>query len=105
VPKCVVNMNFTNFNSIYFQIISITIISNVKKEWCTFDMQKRMLENKNKNSAWVYFECFKHVKGLLKHWQIESNIHYWNFAMNGAYSEKKFDNPNYCAPLVIFQKF
>ncbi len=24
--------------------------------------------------------------------------------MNGAYSKNKFDNPNYCALLMIFQK-
>jgi hypothetical protein len=42
---------------------------------------------------------------LLKHHQFASNFEQWNFASNGAYVKKWFDNPNYCVTLVIFQNY
>jgi len=33
------------------------------------------------------------------------NIGHVNFAINGKYSKNIYDNPNYCASLVIFQKY
>jgi hypothetical protein len=33
------------------------------------------------------------------------NFEYANFAINGKYSKKHYDNPNYCASLVIFQTY
>jgi hypothetical protein len=34
-----------------------------------------------------------------------SNFEHSNFASNGSYCKRKFDNSNYCALLVIFQSF
>jgi hypothetical protein len=34
-----------------------------------------------------------------------SNFEHVNFAINGKYSKKNYDNPNYYASLVIFQTY
>jgi hypothetical protein len=61
--------------------------------------------SKKKDCPQASFECFKHVKGLFKHHQFFSIFDHCNFAINGTYSKMKFDNPNCCASLMIFQKF
>ncbi len=55
-----------------------------------------------KNCPQANLECFKHVKEFLKHHQFVSNFDHKNFPNNGAYSTQKIDNPNYCAPFMIF---
>jgi hypothetical protein len=34
-----------------------------------------------------------------------SNFEHVNFVINGKYFPKNYDNPNYCASLVIFQTY
>lgn len=51
------------------------------------------------------FENFKHAKRFLKHHQFASNFCGWNFASNTTYPKHKIDNPNYCVPMVIFQRY
>jgi hypothetical protein len=36
-------------------------------EWCMFDKGKGLLKKKKRTYPHCYFECFKHIKGLLKH--------------------------------------
>jgi hypothetical protein len=40
-----------------------------------------------------------------KHFGFVSNFEHVNFAINGKYPKKHYENPNYCASLVIFQTY
>jgi hypothetical protein len=69
-------------------------------EWCTFGKKKG---------------CFKktksiHSQGLSalnmpKYFSFVSSFEHVNFAINGKYSKKLYDNPNYYASLVVLQTY
>jgi len=63
-------------------------------------IEKKMFK-KNKDCPLLKFECFEHAKTLL----FVSRFENVNFAINGKYSQKNYDNPNYYASLVIFQTY
>jgi len=48
--------------------------------------------------VWVLWTCKKHF------WFVSSFGHV-NFVINGKYSQKNYDNPNYYVSLVIFQTY
>ncbi len=74
--------------------------TNFQKEWCTFGRKKMMFE-KNKNCPLSRFECFEHVKKI----KFVSSFEHVNFAINGRYSKRNYNNSNYCVSLVIFQAY
>jgi len=51
-------------------MIIMRILLIFLKKWCTINIKQGRL--KKKDSPQISFECFKHVKGLLKHHQIFS---------------------------------
>jgi hypothetical protein len=65
-PKCVVNMNFTNFNSY------CSFNHQFENERCTFDMKKEQLKFK-KDCPQANIECLKHAKNF---W---NTIKFWSF--------------------------
>jgi len=42
-------------------IINVKIMSNLKKEWCTFGKENGCLNKKN-DCSFLRFECFEHEK-------------------------------------------
>jgi hypothetical protein len=56
---------------------------------------------KIKDRSLLKFECFDHAKKKKK----VSNFEDVNFAINGKYSKKHYDNPNYYVSFVIFQTY
>jgi hypothetical protein len=42
---------------------------------------------------------------MQKHFKFVSNFEHINFAINGKYSKRNYDNPNYYVSLVIFQTY
>jgi hypothetical protein len=56
---------------------------------------------KNKDCPLSRFEGFEHAKYFL----FVSSFEHVNFAINRIYSKKHYDNPNYCASLIIFQTY
>jgi hypothetical protein len=55
---------------------------------------------KKKTPIDTCFNSFNHTKGILKHHGFVWNSEYSNVI---AYSQKQFDNPNYCVPFKNFQ--
>ncbi len=90
-------------NYVVLSMIIMRILSIFLKKCCTMNMELGRLKKK-KDCPQASFECFKYVKGLFKHHQFFSIFDHWNFAINGTYSKRKFDNPNFCASLMIFQE-
>jgi len=56
---------------------------------------------KNKDCSLLRFECFEHAK----HFLYASNFEQIKFTINGKYSKKNYDNPNYYTSFVIFQTY
>jgi hypothetical protein len=56
---------------------------------------------KNKDCPFSRFECFEHAIFFI----FVSNFEHVNFAINGKYSQKNHDNPNYYVSFVIFQTY
>jgi len=52
----------------------------------------------------IHFQDLGVLNMQKKIWFVSSFEHV-NFATNGTYSKKHYDNPNYCASLVIFQTY
>jgi hypothetical protein len=63
-------------------------------------VEKRVIE-KNKDCLLLKFECFEHE--IKK--KIVSSFEHINFAINGNYSKKIYDNSNYYASLVFFLRY
>jgi hypothetical protein len=101
VFKWVIKTNFINSNLFALLIINVKILSNFQKEWCTFGKKKRRLKKKTKI---VHFRGLNALN-MQKHFLFVSNFEHVNFAINGKYSKKNYDNPNYYASLVIFQTY
>ncbi len=79
--KCVIKMDFTNFNPFSLLIINIRILSNLEKEWWTFDKENRHLK--------IVHPWILSASSFLKHHQFSSNFEYGNFASNGTYFQIK----------------
>jgi hypothetical protein len=62
--------------------------SPILKKNGTHLVEKSTFE-KNKDCSFLKFECFEHIK----------------FVINGKYSQKNYDNPNYYASFMIFQTY
>jgi hypothetical protein len=67
-----------------------------------------MFEKKEKKDIWkkqklfiLKFECFEQKNIFL----FVSSFENVNFEINGKYSKKNYDNPNYYVSLVIFQTY
>jgi len=100
VIKWVIKTIFISSSPFALIIINVKILSNFKKEWCTFGRKKGRLKKTR----------IVHSQGLsafnmqfLK--KIVSSFEHVNFAINGKYSKKKYYNLNYYASFVIFQTY
>jgi len=64
------------------------------------------LEKKNmfKKVRIIYFQSFS-VLNTLKFFSFVSSFEHINFAINGKYSQKHYDNSNYCVSFMIFQTY
>jgi hypothetical protein len=98
--KWVIKIIFIYSSRFSLLIMNIKILSNFQNEWCTFGKIKTF--EKNKDCPLSKFECFEHAPK--KKWFL-SNFEHVNFEINGKYSKKNYDNPNYYASLVIFQTY
>lgn len=96
VIKCIVNMNFINFNSFYFYC---QYLHPLWKGMVHIWYEKKILKGKNTMVHDRVLECFKHAQVLLKHHQFP-----WNLIIEILQVMKltlrKFDKPNYYVPLV-----
>jgi len=62
-------------------------------------LEEKKTFEKNKDYALSRFKCFEHAKKK----RFMSSFEHVNFAINGKYFKKHYDNLNYYASFVIFQ--
>jgi len=99
VLKWVIKTIFINSSPFPLLIINVKILSNLKKEWCTFGRKKRCFLKKT-----VYSQGLN-VSNMQKRFWFLSNFEHVNFAINEKYSKKQYDNPKYYASFVIFHTY
>jgi len=97
VLKWVMKTNFINSSPFALIIINVKILSNFQKGWCTFGRKKGRLKKKT-----IHFQSLS-ILNMQKHFLFMSNFEHVKFAINGKYSKKIYDNPNYYISLMIFQ--
>jgi hypothetical protein len=92
--------NFISSSPFSLLIINAKILSNFQKEWCTFGRKKNVWKKQGLSiiKVWVLLNMQNHF------WFVLSFEHV-NFAINGKYFKKLYDNPNYYAFIVIFQTY
>jgi hypothetical protein len=66
-------------------------------KWTGENLVKKKTYEKNKEYPLSRFKCFEHA--IKK--KIVSKFEHVNFAINEKYSQKHYDNSNYCASFVI----
>jgi len=100
VLKWIIKTIFIDPSCIALLIIYVKIIFNFQKEWCTFGRKKEHLKKtRNVHSdIWMFWAC----KNIFK---FVSSFEHVKFAVNGKYSQKIYENPNYYIFLVIFQTY
>ncbi len=98
--KWVIKIIFISSSPFALLITNVKILSNFQKEWCTFGRKKRCLKKIRIVHSWG-------LNGLnmQKQFWFASSFELINFAINGKYSKKNYDNPNYYVSLVIFQTY
>jgi hypothetical protein len=64
VFKWVIKIIFISSSPFALLITNVKILSNFRKEWCTFDRKKKMFE-KNKDCPLLRLEWFEHAKTIL----------------------------------------
>jgi len=101
VLKWVIKIIFINSSRFALLIINVKILSNLKKEWCTFGRKKKI----NLKEIWiVHFQGLNDLN-MKKHFWFVSSFELVDFAINGKYSKNIYGNSNYYASLVIFQTY
>jgi hypothetical protein len=95
VHKWVIKTIFISSSPFALLIINVKILSNFQKAWCTFGKKKKRIIHSQGLSA----------LNMQKHFWFVSSFEHVNFAINGKYSKKNYDNPNYYDSLVIFQTY
>lgn len=96
VIKCIVNMNFINFNSFYFYcqyLDPLQIWKGIVHIW----YKKGDLKGKNTMVHNRVLECFKHAQVLLKHNQFPWNFDHWKFASNEVDFKKIWQTKLLCS--------
>jgi hypothetical protein len=64
-------------------------------------VRKKTFEKKTRT---IHFQGFNALN-MQKHFVFMSSFEHVNFAINGKYSKRIYDNPNYYASYVIFQTY
>jgi hypothetical protein len=57
-----------------------------------------------KKTKTIHFQGLSDLN-MQKHFWFVSNFEHVKFEINGKYSKKNYDNPNYYASIVIFQTY
>jgi len=100
VLKLVINIIFIISSPFSLLIINVKILSNFQNEWCTFDRKKGRL----KKTKAIHFRSLNALN-MQKYFWFVSSFDHAKFAINGKYSKKTYDNPNYYTSLMIFQTY
>jgi hypothetical protein len=100
VFKWVIKTNFINISPFAFLIINIKILANFQKEWCIFDRKKVVWRKTKIVHSWSL-----NAVNMQKHFLFVSSFEDVKFGINGKHSKFFFDNPNYYASIVIFQRY
>ncbi len=93
----VIKTTFINSSPFALLMINVKILSNFQKAWCTFGRKKKSLKKTRIIHSWGL-----NALNMQKHFWFVSSFEHVNFAINGKYSQKIYDNPKYDVFLVIF---
>ncbi len=100
VLKWIIKTIFINSSPFALLIINVKILSNFQKEWCTLGRKKGCLKKTKIVHSWGF-----NALNMQKQFWFVLSVENVNFAINGKYFQKHYDNPNHYASLAIFQTY